>query len=312
MGEWLESLVPGGTEAIIWTQSLSNDWLDAVAMFFTSLGYKGVYLFVFPVVYWCIDKQIGVSLGYVSLLSSWINSALKYTFRIPRPSDPRIRVLWPDPQPSFPSGHAQNAVVNWGYLAYRFRNPVFWVVAIIAIVGIGLSRVVVGVHFPQDVIAGWVIGLVVLVVFALAEPPVSRWVNRQGTAVQLVIAVGLPLVLIYLHPADTLGHYPSEGAITAMSALAGLGVGVIMERAWVRFRVEGAWWRRVLRFLAGLIVVGLFYGAPKLLLPDDLAHELEATVRFARYALLGWAGAFLAPWLFVHLHLADRESVSVD
>ena len=307
MAEWLQSMVPWGTEAIIWTQSLSNDWLDTVFIFFPSLGYEEFYLLLLPLVYWCVHRRIGIGLGYVSLLSAWVNSAIKYACRIPRPADPRIRIPLPETSPSFPSGHAQNAVVNWGYLAYRLRYAIFWGVAIIAIVGIGLSRVVLGVHYPQDVIAGWLIGLVLVTLFIWAEPAVTRWLGRQVTVVQLLLAVGVPLLLIFVHPADLEGHLPAEGAIVPMSALIGLGVGVIMERAWVRFRVDGVWWRRGLRFVVGLVVVGVLYVGPKLLLPHDLPFNLEATLRFVRYTLLGWAVAFLAPWIFVWLRLAERE-----
>jgi membrane-associated phospholipid phosphatase len=307
MGDWLASLVPWGTEVIVWVQSLSNPWLDALAIFFTTLGYEEFYLLVLPLIYWCIHREIGVSVSYVSLLSAWLNSVIKYLFRIPRPSDPRIRVLWPADQPSFPSGHAQNAVVNWGYLDYRFRKPALWLVASTAILGIGLSRIVVGVHFPQDVIGGWLIGLVWLLVFVLVEPTVSRWVGQQRPAAQALLAIGMPMLLVFLHPADTEGRYPAPEALTAMGALAGLGLGVIMERVWVCFQVSGVWWRRVLRYLLGMVVVGLLYAVPRLLMPNDLALESEARLRFVRYALVGWAVSWLAPWLFVRLRLAERE-----
>jgi membrane-associated phospholipid phosphatase len=307
MTEWLESLVPWGTETIVWAQSLSNGWLDAVFIFFTSLGYEGFYLFLLPLVYWCFHKRIGIGLAYVSLLSAWVNNAIKYFFRIPRPSDPRIRIPWPETGPSFPSGHAQNAVVIWGYLAYRFRHPLLWVVALVAILGIGLSRVVLGVHYPQDVIAGWLIGLALVTVYILAERPVSHWLGRQRTAVQVILAIVVPLVLMFLHPADAEGFYPPEGSVTPMSALVGLGIGAIMERAWVRFRVDGVWWRRGFRFLVGLFVAGVFYLVPKLVLPHNLPYGVEVTLRVVRYAVLGWVVAFLVPWIFVQLRLAERE-----
>ena len=308
MGAWLESLVPWGTEIIIWVQSLSNPWLDTIAVVFTSLGYEEFYLLLLPLIYWCIHRGIGVRLAYASLLSAWLNSAIKYIFGIPRPDDPRIRIPLPETSPSFPSGHAQNAVVNWGYVAYAFRKPLLWVVAIIAMLGIGLSRVVLGVHFPQDVIAGWIIGLVVLGVYIWAEPPASRWIGRQRTAIQLILAVAGPVVLIFLHPRDTQGLYPTEAAVTSMSALAGLGVGAILERGHVRFRVDGEWWRRGLRFLLGIVIVGGLYVVPRLLIPTELSYAAEAVLRFVRYALVGWAVAFLAPWCFVRLRLAVQES----
>jgi len=305
MDVWLESLVPWGTEAIVWVQCYSTGWLEAVATFFTYLGYEEFYLILLPLIFWCVDKGIGARLAFISLLTAWVNSLIKFLFAIPRPSDPRIKTPLPETSPSFPSGHAQNAVVNWGYLAYQLRSRAFWVVAIIAILGIGLSRIVLGVHFPQDVIAGWIIGLVMLVAYIWAEPKVSRWLGKQTTALQLALAVLVPLLLIFLHPADTNGHYPAEGSIVPMAALLGLGVGLIMERKMVGFSVEGVWWQRGLRFVFGLVVVALFYAGPKLILPEVMAYGLEAGLRIVRYALLGWAVAFLAPWLFVRLRLAS-------
>lgn len=309
MDEWLESLVPWGTEVIVWAQSFLTGWLEALARFFTSLGYEQFYLVVLPAVYWCVDKRTGVGLGFISLLSVWVNNAVKLLFSIPRPGDPRIRVLWPDTSPSFPSGHAQNAVVNWGYLAVRLRQPVLWAVAVVAVVCIGLSRILLGVHYPQDVIGGWLIGLALLAVYLAAERPVGRWLGRQPVVVQVLLAVAVPILLILLQPAGPGSTYPAETAVTSMGALAGFALGVIMERAWVRFRVEGPWWRRGLRFLLGMGVVLVLYAGPKLLLPAYLAYPLEPLVRFVRYALLGWAVAFLVPWLLVRhwLRLAERE-----
>jgi membrane-associated phospholipid phosphatase len=307
MGGWLESLVPWGTEFLVTLQSYIPQWLYPIATFFTYLGYTEFYLIALPLVYWCINKRIGAGLGYVSLLSAWLNSVIKYLFRIPRPSDPRLYVPLPETSPSFPSGHAQNAVANWGYMALRFRNRIFTIIAVIVILGIGLSRMVLAVHFPQDVIGGWLIGIVLLVIYAWAEVPVSRWLAGQKTAVQVVLAIGVPVLLIFLHPADTQGLYPAEAAVTPMSALAGFGIGLIMERAWVHFKADGEWWRRVLRYLLGVVLVAILYAGPKLILPSTMPYGLDTALRFVRYALLGWVVSFLGPWLFVRLGLARRE-----
>jgi membrane-associated phospholipid phosphatase len=302
-------LVPWGADVIVWVQSFSNDWLNAVFGALTFLGNEEFYLLLLPLIYWCVHKGIGVRLGYLSLLSAWVNDVIKYLFKIPRPAslDARIRKLAEEIGPSFPSGHAQNAVVNWGYLAYRLSKTVLWAGAVILILGIGLSRIVLGVHFPQDMIGGWLIGLVLLVIFVWAEPPVTRWLSGQKRPIQLVLAVGIPVLLIFVHPADVEGLYPAEGSITPMSAMAGFGIGLVMEQAWVRFRVEGEWWRRGLRFLVGLVVVAIFYLGPRLILPEGMAYGLEALLRFVRYALVGWATVFLCPWLFVRLRLAEKE-----
>jgi membrane-associated phospholipid phosphatase len=309
MEQWLQSLLPWGTEVIIWVQSHSPAWLTAIAKGLTFLGYEEFYLVLLPFVYWCVHKRIGAALVYFSLLSSWVNDTIKYIFRIPRPSDPRIVVPqgYVETSPSFPSGHAQNAVANWGYLAHRFRNGIFRIVAVVLILGIGLSRIVLGVHFPEDVIGGWLIGLVLLVIYAWVQPPLSRWVGQQELLVQFALAVIVPVGLIFLHPADNQGLYPAERSITPMSTLIGLGIGLIMERAWLRFQVEGPWWQRGLRLVVGLVILGIFYAGPRLILPQDLAYGPETLLRFLRYAVVGWVAAFLCPWLFVRLRLARQD-----
>lgn len=307
MQEFLESLVPWGTEVLVRVQSLTSEWMVAIFVALTFLGYEEFYVLLLPLVYWCIDRRLGIGLGYISLLSAWLNSVVKYIFDIPRPADPRLVVDYPETSPSFPSGHAQNAVANWGYLAVRFRKPALTVVAIVLILLIGLSRMVLGVHFPQDVVGGWLIGVVLLLAYVWAEPRVAGWLGGQSRRVQATLAVAGPLLLVFLHPADTEGLYPAETAITVSATLLGLGLGVIMERAWLRFSVDGGLGRRALRLLAGLVVIVIFYAGPGMLLPDELAHGLESALRFVRYALLGWVVAFLCPWLFLRLGLADRE-----
>jgi hypothetical protein len=280
-------------------------------LFFAAVSFLGreeFYILLLPLVYWCIDRRIGIGLGYLSLLSAWLNNAVKYLFAIPRPADPRLVIDYPEPTPSFPSGHAQNAVTNWGYLALRFRKTAITIGAIVLIVLIGLSRMVLGVHFPQDVVGGWLIGLLLLAVYAWAEPRVTPWLAAQRRVVQLTLALTVPLLLFFVYPADTAGRYPAQEGVTAAGTLLGFSLGIFMERIWVRFTVAGSLGRRALRLLAGLVVVILFYAGPRLVLPEEITpYGLEAGVRVLRYALIGWVAAFLCPWLFLRLGLVDRE-----
>jgi membrane-associated phospholipid phosphatase len=307
MEHWLQSLVPWGTQVIVRVQVGSPAWLTELAKLFTYLGYSDFYFVLLPLVYWCIHKRIGAALGGLLLLSVWLNDTIKYIFNIPRPAGAGIRAPMPETNPSFPSGHAQSAVTNWGYLAVRFRNGMVRALAVLLILGISLSRLVLGVHFPQDILGGWIIGLILLVVYLWAEPKVSRWAARRSTALQVALAIAFPVLLIFLHPPDTQGRYPTDVAIITMGTLTGLGVGLILEQKGVRFAVEGAWWRRGLRLAVGLVVVALFYEGLALLIPGGLAYGLEALLSFLHYLLLGWVVAFLCPWLFVRLRLAGRE-----
>jgi membrane-associated phospholipid phosphatase len=308
MDEWLESLVPWGTEALVQIQSYCPDWVLSFFRAITFLGQEEFYLLLLPLVYWCVNRQVGAGLGYLLMLSTWLNSVVKHIFAVPRPDDPRLRFLYRETSPSFPSGHSQSAVTNWSYLAFRYRRAWMWAGAVLLALLIGVSRMVLAVHFPQDLIGGWTIGIVLLVLFAWAEPRAIRWLGTQSRAVQLTLAILVPIALIFLHPTDADGFYPSPHAITPAAAVIGIGVGIVLERAYVRFHAGGPWHQRLLRLLVGMVIVVAIYALPKLILPDDLPHAAESVARFVRYALIGWATGFFCPWLFVRLGLAPRES----
>jgi undecaprenyl-diphosphatase len=82
---------------------------------------------------------------------------------------------------SFPSGHALNAALTAGVFvlvllpvargAWRW---VLWGAAVVVTVLTGLSRIVIGVHWTSDVMAGWLLGIAVVAVTAAAFPRVRR------------------------------------------------------------------------------------------------------------------------------------------
>ncbi|WP_149276321.1 phosphatase PAP2 family protein [Pareuzebyella sediminis] len=82
---------------------------------------------------------------------------------------------------SYPSGHAMSSMAFYGfliYLVYKLKVRSVWKVFIILllsllILSIGISRIYLGVHFPSDVIGGWVAGMIWIVfcilIFNLVE-----------------------------------------------------------------------------------------------------------------------------------------------
>ncbi|MFD9410241.1 phosphatase PAP2 family protein [Streptomyces sp. NPDC059989] len=93
----------------------------------------------------------------------------------------RARPVWPDPVDSadyaaYPSGHALTATVVCGLLLWLLPRPAprwaaaaAWTAAAVSVLGVGFTRVYLGVHWPSDVVAGWLLG-VVLVALATSWP----------------------------------------------------------------------------------------------------------------------------------------------
>ncbi|MEU1038563.1 phosphatase PAP2 family protein [Streptomyces sp. NPDC005907] len=102
----------------------------------------------------------------------------------------RRRPVWPDPVDSahysaFPSGHALTATLVCGLLLwllhrYGAGRALWWagfVLAVISVAGVGLTRVWLGVHWPSDVLAGWLLGGLLVALGVLAH---HRWVEPAG------------------------------------------------------------------------------------------------------------------------------------
>jgi membrane-associated phospholipid phosphatase len=288
-----------------WAQSWSNSFLDSLLVAITLLGNEEAYLVLLPLLYWSINKQWGQRLFFLVLLSTWLNEGLKNLFALPRPDPTVIQHKIEAVGYGFPSNHAQTgAVVVWGYLAAHVRRRWFTVLAVIMMLLIGLSRIVLGVHFLQDVLGGWLLGLLVLLVALRVEEPLVAWLSRLSLKGQVAIAIVLPILVLVTIPSDTMGRYPSEFAGTLSGVLLGAGLGSILEARTVNFRTEGTVVRRLLRYIAGMVLVSILYlgGAA---VPDLSPWLLDVMLRVLRYALVSLTAFWIAPWLFVRLGLAS-------
>ena len=115
----------------------------------------------------------------------------------PRPSSPLMHVFMPEPGiPSFPSGHVENDVVYYGFLLYlSFTKPVsqwryrwilipFQLYAALNILLVGYSRVYEGSHWLTDALAGylegvlWLVLLIVLYRWTLDK--LNKWYARRS------------------------------------------------------------------------------------------------------------------------------------
>jgi membrane-associated phospholipid phosphatase len=297
----MESILNWGIDVVLLFQQFSPS-LDLPFKVLTSLGDKEFYLLLMPLVYWCINRREGGRLFLLLLISAFLNEAAKLLADQPRPFnyDPRVIKLVHEESGGLPSGHTQSAFVVWGYLACRFKKRPLWLLAGFLIIAIPLSRIYLGAHFPTDLLGGYAIGALVLFLFFRLDPALEPWFNQKGFSCQLGVSAGLPVLLILVVPSG------NAGLLTALGALMGVATGVVLERRWVRFDAAGPLSQKVIRYLVGIVILfGVWLGL------RFAFHQLEpdALYRVVRYALVGLWGGLGAPWLFVHLKLAGKDSL---
>ena len=151
-------------------QTYASAFLVAAASFFTVLGQEGVAIAVIGYFYWGKNKRYGRLLGFNILSAALLNPMLKNIFMRRRPyfDHPEIQCLKAVHSGdlydvsiqgySFPSGHSANSAAFYGTLGITNDKKVFKILGILLPFLIGVSRVILGVHYPTDVLAGWFFG----------------------------------------------------------------------------------------------------------------------------------------------------------
>jgi membrane-associated phospholipid phosphatase len=296
---------------------------------FSFLGGEDFFLIFMPVLIWCFNAGLGIRIGLILLTSAGINSAFKLAFGLPRPYWVSREVIAYSSESSFglPSGHAQNALAVWGRLAFWIR--IRWVSVLLSalIILISISRWFLGVHFPMDTFAGWIIAGLILFIFLRYEDRIREILAHRSLGVLLALCLLLSISLLglnfisraYLAPetvpaiwetnailgtgGDAIDPMSLDGAVATSGTILGIAAGGVLLFRWGKFDAGGSWSRRLGRYVLGLIGMAVIFYGLRVIFPsgEDL---LSNTLRYLRYATAGFWGAYLAPRLFVLVKLA--------
>lgn len=145
---------------------LRTPYLNQIMIFFTYLG--GQIMVALSVVFTSVllirkHKREAFLFTFILVMAALIDNILKDIFQRPRPY---FYPLVVERDYSFPSGHAMDSMVFYATLSYLFfhftKNKklsiLVSVISFVLVVLIGLSRIYLGVHYPSDVLAGFVGG----------------------------------------------------------------------------------------------------------------------------------------------------------
>ncbi|MBU2511174.1 phosphatase PAP2 family protein [bacterium] len=305
-----------GSDIILWFQSWRTDAISALFQPFNLAGEETFFLVLLTIIYWTINKKTGRRLTIIFLFSAWLNAFCKEWWKRPRPFQvsEKVKSAYLVSGYGLPSGHTQSATTIASVLMTETRKRWAIILLILYMFLMGISRMVHGVHFPQDVLIGWILGILVVVVLLKLETKFGRFLADITLNQVIVITLLTAAILLGLTFWTVPNANGIESMITPTAVLIGVIPGVFIESKRVRFSIQGSLKQKCLRYLVGIITALLIKEGlkPVLGIINDHSLFMEAFVRFTRYFALGlWISAG-APWLFIKSGLALSEDNQVD
>lgn len=252
---------------------------DALTPFLENLSLFAVTILAFfPVfIYWCQSKKSGLRILGALSISRALTAVIKLTVCAYRPwvRDARIipagDAIATATGYSFPSGHTTTATSIYGSAAVEYYKCRYGKIAasilVLLVLLTAFSRNYLGVHTPQDVIVGLIVGTISIWAsirfFSYAENKPEK--ENMILAAMIVLCV---LALIYI----TCKSYPMdyvEGKLLTdpqkmmndgykdIGSLFGFCIGRLIEKTWVRFKETGLNAKGIIIGIIGLVILFL-------------------------------------------------------
>ena len=192
-------------DLLLWFQKIrealgpiAEQLADGISMLST------IAVFILFLVYWCMDRKTGRFGLLCFSFGQFMNQTCKAIFCIPRPwirneaIHPSEHAIESASGYSFPSGHSQTAMSSYGALIVSGKyGKVIRVILMVCILLVGLSRNYLGVHTPQDVIAGFGMGVLSIVAVIYMSHHSSFFTGGKAVAAGLCL-VGAMTVFVLL------------------------------------------------------------------------------------------------------------------
>lgn len=263
-----------------WLQSHLGSFGALLASGFTFLGEELLLVGLMVYIYWCYDKEFGKQIGTNVVAGLVWNPLLKNIALRRRPyfDHPNIKCLKPvhadadlydisEQGYSFPSGHSTNSATIYGSLAKFKRNKFFMIIAFVVPLLVGFSRVELGVHYPTDVLVGWLLGIFVIFVVSFMQSKIKSKLVLYG----IILAVSIP-GCFYCKTTDY---------FTTLGIMAGFFAGVLFEEKYVHFENTRKVSKTILRIVIGVglyFILGALFKLAFGFMPDALARVLRYTL----------------------------------
>ena len=301
-------------DILMYLQSIRNELLTGIFTFFTICTEVPVITVLTGVIYWCINKKAGQRTIFALCGSLNINAGVKNYVKMPRPIGTdglqSLRIETATGY-SFPSGHTQTSTTFWTSMMYIFRKSWIYIIGILMIIGAGISRLYLGVHWPMDVIVAWGFGIVLSIIFI----KLFDYIDDSKNYYILVVLMLIFGVCTYFIGGEDL--YKMFGLYT------GFALGYMVEDTFINFSTENetriknifaknpskkeGLGKKILRFVVGIIsllAVYLLLNYVQDTLIVNKTEEIINIIKYFKYTIVVFWGVAGAPALFKLFKLA--------
>lgn len=305
-----------GLDLLVFMNNLGGRGLDLFFEPFAFIGGEYGYTIFMPILFWSINDKMGRRLYALAMSNALVNGVLKAWWARPRPfqvAPGRIEPAHIEESYGIPSGHTQGGTILGLFFASETKKRWLKGLMYLLIFLMGISRMVHGVHFLQDVLTGWILGFIVFFLFIQFEKRILPRLQKAGTGPMTALSF-IPAILVLGAEYLLKGSYPAtKGLLASGGALSGIFLGMVIESRTGYFRSTGQIWKRILRVPVGIIVIlGFQFGLSALyhsIFPENPGF-FGIFIYVIRYILTGLAGYWLAPQLFILLGLAGKRETA--
>ncbi len=269
-------------------------FFDYLALLITEFGGQMILIGIIGILYWCIDKKMGEKVGVIALFTINVNNLLKGIVLEKRPyQHDGYAHLQKLPgkdssggSTSFPSGHSQNSSTIYTTLALNYHHRTIRILCIILIFLVPISRVLLGVHFPHDVLVGSILGIITAI-------GLNTLINRLEKASFYIYLISF---IIFL---PTIIFFPTKDGFVGYGLLWGLFLGTMIEHRFINFTTDVGLKFKLLRVLIGIITLLIIKeGGKALLLLFYEKEEIPYFLDMIRYFLIAFFASGIIPFAF--------------
>ena len=308
----------------LWVEFLADHRNIYLTHFFHAASFFGsanFYVLFTILLYVMWDKRLAVRLTVVVLLTMVFNDLLKILIKNPRPfvTDGTYQQKWAvSPSEakalaleySTPSGHAMGSAAFYSYLIAFTRNRFVRLGLVLLIVLIGVSRPYLGVHYVEDVLLGWAIGLLFGFAASRYTGTLAKLWSKVPHGLQIAITVAGSAAIWLL--AFALNGWQIDSQVREITGYCGWLTGIViacpLELRDVNFDPRsGGPAAKLLRYILSIaIMLAVMLVLDAAFAPfAGNASSIGSALDYLRYAAASVAGMFFAPYIFCRVKLAS-------